>query len=308
MRTRGDTNRAGHLELGIEWGEGVEASSWHPNHVLNFNDPRYCLLDGLVGQKQGPLGITGGSRREKYTHKYEPLRVHIIGVVIPGCWQSHYCYVVGCSSSDSIGGVGNYKLVGSGGVDLAVNFGPVDDAVGILLEEFRRVVGGEVDDPDHIGIHIVIDVGDGEGEILLKPLGVVVRSQGYRTGLKHPKFREYHIGIVVDNGVGKIVGPSVYHVESIQLTDRSRYPVNGHCVIALDQQWGVGEFEHNHVVNRVEIVEWVEESAILPGNLYLHPWNLSINVTEILTNYEGKLLIRVQRPGQVEIDCHCVVT
>lgn len=154
---------------------------------------------------------------------------------------------------------------------MAVDFGPVDDAVGVLLEKLRRVVGGEVDDPDHIGVHIVIDVGNGEGEILLEPLRIVVRGKGYGAGLKHSELGENNIGVVVDNGVGKIVGSPVYHVESIQLTDGSRYPIDGHGVVALYQQGGVGEFEHYHVVYRVEIVERVQQSAILPGYLNLHP-------------------------------------
>ena len=42
-------------------GQKTKIGLKHPEHVLHLYHPCHCLLDGLVGQQQRPLGIAGGS-------------------------------------------------------------------------------------------------------------------------------------------------------------------------------------------------------------------------------------------------------
>ena len=104
------------------------------------------------------------------------------------------------------------------------------------------------------------------------------------------------------------MGPAVDHVEGVELGDGGRDAVDGHGVVAFNEQGGVGEHKHDHVVDAVQVVEGVEQSPVLPTYLYLHPRNLGVDVRKILPNDEGKLFVLVQGSRQVEVDGHGVVT
>ena len=177
-----------------------------------------------------------------------------------------------------------------------------------MLKQLRRVVGWEVDDPDHIGVNIVVGISDGEDKILLVSFCVVIGSNWDGTGLEGTKLWENNIGIVVNYGVCQIMSSSVYHVEGVELTDWSWDTKYSHGIVTLNELRGICEFEDYHVVDIIEVVERVKNDSILSGYFYLQSWHFSIDITEIFTNNEGKLLVSIQNSGKVEIDGHCVVT
>jgi len=74
------------------------------------------------------------------------------------------------------------------------------------------------------------------------------------------------------------MGPSVDHVERVELTDRSGYSGDGHGIVGLYQEGRVCEAKYNHIVDVVKVVERVDNCSILPGDVDLKSGNLSVGI------------------------------
>ena len=103
------------------------------------------------------------------------------------------------------------------------------------------------------------------------------------------------------------MGSPVYHVEGVELTDRGRYARNRHAVVGLYQQGRVRKTKDNHVVDRVKLVEGVNDCSVLPRNVDFQTRDFCVDVAEILSNDEGELLVLVESSGEVKVDGHGVV-
>ena len=103
------------------------------------------------------------------------------------------------------------------------------------------------------------------------------------------------------------MGSPVYHVEGVELTDRGRYACNGHAVVGLYQQGRVRKAKDNHVVDRVKVVERVNDCSILSRNVDFQTRDFGVDIAEILPDDEGELLVLVESSGEVKVDGHGVI-
>ena len=88
---------------------------------------------------------------------------------------------------------------------------------------------------------------------------------------------------------------SIDHIEDIALTDRGTNACNSHCVVSCDKLIGVRKLKDNQIIDRINSIEGFQDSSILSSYGDIEPRNLSIDVTEILTNHKCKFFVFIER-------------
>lgn len=72
----------------------------------------------------------------------------------------------------------NNHLIRSGGICIALDWSIINHAVRVTIKEVLRVIGWEIDNPDHLIVNNIDFIGDSEDKFLGLPFGVEVSLHG----------------------------------------------------------------------------------------------------------------------------------